>query len=183
MIRRIRRSQLEIVRGTGDERYHPYLSGRAVPTETSRDGAPGSSWTVRAKKIERPAPQDLFPDYRCNLANSRSYAGQQEIGSTDGLAWSKFGGLSIPLEFAVREQGRTERPMCGTEIIFEVTEDELDGGFSASALGFGIHTQGTTIDELHRNVREAVDCYFDEGMMTRPRLIRLHYARDEVLVA
>ena len=72
--------------------------------------------------------------------------------------------------------------MPGTEIIFEVAEDELDGGYSASALGFGIHTQGDTIDELHRNVREAVDCYFDDGT-DRPRLIRLHYVRDEVLVA
>ena len=72
--------------------------------------------------------------------------------------------------------------MSGTEIIFEVSEDELDGGYSASALGFGIHTQGDTLDELRRNVREAVDCYFDDAM-ERPRLIRLHYVRDEVLVA
>ena len=72
--------------------------------------------------------------------------------------------------------------MSGTEIIFEVSEDELDGGYSASALGFGIHTQADTIEDLHRNVREAVDCYFDDGMI-RPRLIRLHYVRDEVLVA
>ena len=72
--------------------------------------------------------------------------------------------------------------MSGTEIIFEVSEDELDGGYSASALGFGIHTEGDTLDELRRNVREAVDCYFDDSM-TRPRLIRLHYVRDEVLVA
>ena len=72
--------------------------------------------------------------------------------------------------------------MSGTEIIFEVSEDEFDGGYSASALGFGIHTQGDTLDELPRNVREAVDCYFDDGM-ERPRLIRLHYVRDEVLVA
>ena len=72
--------------------------------------------------------------------------------------------------------------MSGTEIIFEVSEDELDGGYSASALGFGIHTQGDTLDDLRRNVREAVDCYFDEGM-DRPRLIRLHLVRDELLVA
>ena len=72
--------------------------------------------------------------------------------------------------------------MSGTEIIFEVSEDELDGGYSASALGFGIHTEGDTLDELRRNVREAVDCYFDESM-ERLRLIRLHYVRDEVLVA
>jgi len=75
-----------------------------------------------------------------------------------------------------------EQAMSGTEIIFEVSEDELDGGYSASALGFGIHTQGDTLDELRRNVREAVDCYFDDTM-ERPRLIRLHYVRDEVLVA
>ena len=72
--------------------------------------------------------------------------------------------------------------MSGTEIIFEVSEDELDGGYSASALGFGIHTQADTMDELRRNVREAVECYFDDDM-DRPRLIRLHYVRDEVLVA
>ncbi len=29
-----------------------------------------------------------------------------------------------------------------SEIIFEVTEDEVDGGYSASAVGYGIHTQG-----------------------------------------
>ncbi len=72
--------------------------------------------------------------------------------------------------------------MSATEIIFEVSEDELDGGYSASALGFGIHTEADTLDELRRNVREAVDCYFDDSM-DRPRLIRLHYVRDEVLVA
>ena len=72
--------------------------------------------------------------------------------------------------------------MSRTEIIFEVSEDELDGGYSASALGFGIHTQGDSLDDLRRNVREAVDCYFDEGT-ERPRLIRLHFVRDEVLVA
>ncbi len=72
--------------------------------------------------------------------------------------------------------------MSGTEIIFEVSEDELDGGYSASALGFGIHTQGDTREELRRNVREAVDCYFDDDT-ARPRLIRLHFVRDEVLVA
>ena len=72
--------------------------------------------------------------------------------------------------------------MTTTEIIFEVSEDELDGGYSASALGFGIHTQGDSMDDLRRNVREAVDCYFDDDA-DRPRVIRLHYVRDEVLVA
>lgn len=67
-----------------------------------------------------------------------------------------------------------------SEIIFEVSEDEIDGGYSASALGYGIHTEGETIDEVRSSVREAVECYFDEGD-ARPRLIRLHFVRDEVL--
>ncbi len=67
-----------------------------------------------------------------------------------------------------------------SEIIFEVSEDETDGGYSASALGYGIHTDGETVEELRRNVKEAVDCYFDASMQ-RPALIRLHFVRDEVL--
>lgn len=67
-----------------------------------------------------------------------------------------------------------------SEIIFEVSEDEIDGGYSASALGYGINTEGDTLEELRRNVKEAVECYFDETM-ARPGLIRLHFVRDEVL--
>ena len=48
-----------------------------------------------------------------------------------------------------------------SEIIFEVTEAE-EGGFCASALGYGINTQGDTLEELRAMVRNAVDCYFDK---------------------
>lgn len=58
-----------------------------------------------------------------------------------------------------------------SETIFEVSEDEIDGGYSASALGYGIHTEGETLEELRENVREAVDCYFDPSM-ERPSIIR-----------
>jgi len=67
-----------------------------------------------------------------------------------------------------------------SEIIFELREDEVDGGYHATALGHGIHTQGDTLEELRVMVREAVDCYFDESSES-PRLIRLHFVRDEVL--
>ncbi|MGB8259513.1 MAG: type II toxin-antitoxin system HicB family antitoxin [Terracidiphilus sp.] len=67
-----------------------------------------------------------------------------------------------------------------SEIIFDVREDEADGGFVASALGYGIHTQGETLEELRAMVKDAVDCYFDETMQ-RPAIIRLHFVRDEVL--
>ena len=55
-------------------------------------------------------------------------------------------------------------------------------GSSASALGYGIHTQGDSLEEIRRNVREAVDCYFDE-IMARPKLIRLHFSYEEILAA
>ena len=67
-----------------------------------------------------------------------------------------------------------------SEIIFEVSEDEIDGGYSASALGYSIHTQGDTIEELRENVKEAVECHFDETER-RPVFVRLHFVRDEVL--
>ncbi len=66
------------------------------------------------------------------------------------------------------------------EIVFEVREDDVDGGYSASALGVGIHAQGETLDEVRANVRDAVGCYYDEGDET-PAVIRLHFVRDEVL--
>ena len=67
-----------------------------------------------------------------------------------------------------------------SEIIFEVIEDEIDGGYSASALGYGIHTDGESLEEIRQNVKEAVECYFDETMKL-PGVIRLHFVRDEVL--
>lgn len=72
--------------------------------------------------------------------------------------------------------------MSKAEITFEITEDEVDGGYSASALGYGIYTQGDSLEEIRRNVREAFDCYFDETM-ERPHIIRLHFVRDEIMAA
>jgi predicted RNase H-like HicB family nuclease len=66
-----------------------------------------------------------------------------------------------------------------SEIIFEVAEAE-EGGYCASALGYGITTQAETLEELRSMVREAVDCYFDDSSQA-PRIIRLHFVRDEVL--
>ena len=45
------------------------------------------------------------------------------------------------------------------EIIFEVREDEVDGGYVAKALGHGIHTEGDTLDQLRANVQEAIELY------------------------
>jgi len=68
-----------------------------------------------------------------------------------------------------------------SEVIFDVREDTVDGGFTASALGFGIHTEADTMEALSANVRESVDCYFDESAEA-PKIIRLHFVRHEVLL-
>lgn len=66
-----------------------------------------------------------------------------------------------------------------TELAFLIEED-VDGGYSARALGEPIFTQGDTREELLRNIRDAVQCHF-ESAEQMPRILRLHYVRDEVL--
>ena len=68
-----------------------------------------------------------------------------------------------------------------TEIVFEVREDEVDGGYNAAAVGYGIHTQGESLDEVREMVKEAVDCYFDDSTES-PKVIRLRFMRDEILI-
>jgi predicted RNase H-like HicB family nuclease len=54
----------------------------------------------------------------------------------------------------------------------------------ATALGHGIVTQGDSLEELRQMVKDAVRCHFGEGNIDpMPKVIRLHFVRDEVLVA
>ncbi|MEX0701680.1 MAG: hypothetical protein WD069_06240 [Planctomycetales bacterium] len=65
-----------------------------------------------------------------------------------------------------------------TEILF-IVEEAPEGGYVAHSAGASIFTEADTLDDLRANARDAVACHFDEG--TAPRLIRLHFVRDEVL--
>jgi predicted RNase H-like HicB family nuclease len=49
----------------------------------------------------------------------------------------------------------------------------------AECLSEDIFTQGSTWDELRKNVREAVTGFFFD--QPKPSAIRLHFVRDEVL--
>lgn len=40
---------------------------------------------------------------------------------------------------------------------------------------------GDTLTQLHERVRDAVRCHFDEGQA--PKVIRLHFVRDELISA
>ena len=64
------------------------------------------------------------------------------------------------------------------EIIFLV-EEAPEGGYTARALGESIFTEADTISDLHEQVRDAVRAHFDEGQ--EPRIIRLHFVREEVI--
>jgi hypothetical protein len=64
------------------------------------------------------------------------------------------------------------------EIIFLI-EEGVEGGFTARALGESIFTEADTLDALRQQVRDAVNCHFDEG--NAPKVIRLHFVRDEAL--
>ncbi len=66
------------------------------------------------------------------------------------------------------------------EIIF-IVEDAPEGGCTAPALDTSIFAEADDIDSLHDQVRDAVRCHFDEGEI--PKIIRLHFVREEVLSA
>ena len=68
-----------------------------------------------------------------------------------------------------------------TEIVFTVEEDP-EGGYTAHAHGASIFTQADSADALRDQVRDAVRCHFPDER-ERPKIIRLHYVRDEVIAA
>ena len=66
------------------------------------------------------------------------------------------------------------------EIIFLV-EESAEGGYTARALGSSIFSEADSLDGLRAAVRDAVQCHFEEGR--GPKMIRLHFVRDEVFAA
>lgn len=68
-----------------------------------------------------------------------------------------------------------------TEIVF-VVEQDPEGGFAAQAVGASIFSQAQTVEQLRENVRDAVRCHFEDPAK-RPKVIRLHFVRDELLAA
>ncbi|GAB4546649.1 2-oxoisovalerate dehydrogenase E1 subunit beta [Waterburya agarophytonicola K14] len=67
-----------------------------------------------------------------------------------------------------------------TEIVFLV-EDDPEVGYTARALGESIFTQAEDIESLKEMIRDAVDCHFEAE--EKPKIIRLHIVRDEVIAS
>ncbi len=64
------------------------------------------------------------------------------------------------------------------ELIF-IVEEAPEGGYTARALGASIFTEAEDLDSLPNMVRDAVRCHYEEGQ--GPKLIRLHFVREEVI--
>ncbi len=64
------------------------------------------------------------------------------------------------------------------EIVF-VKEESQDGGWISRALGHSIFTEADSIEDLKINIKEAINCHFEEDSI--PKIIRLHYVKDEFL--
>jgi len=65
-----------------------------------------------------------------------------------------------------------------SEVIFLV-EEALEGGLVARSLGQSIFTEAESMEELKINIKDAVLCHFEEDSL--PKVIRLHYVKDEVM--
>jgi predicted RNase H-like HicB family nuclease len=69
--------------------------------------------------------------------------------------------------------------MVKQEMIFMVEEDP-EGGFTAKALGYSIFTEADTLDELKKNIKNAMACHFDKKEDI-PAVVILHIVREETL--
>lgn len=65
-----------------------------------------------------------------------------------------------------------------SEILFLV-EEAPEGGYTARALGHSIYTEADTWEDLKVAIHDAVTCHFDEN--NKPRIIRIHYLREEIV--
>jgi len=66
-----------------------------------------------------------------------------------------------------------------SELVFLV-EEAPEGGYTARALGESIFTEADDWAALKRNILDAVGCHY-AGRSGAPRVIRLHWVKDEIL--
>jgi hypothetical protein len=65
------------------------------------------------------------------------------------------------------------------KVIFEV-RDADEGGLFARALGHAIFTGAESWNDLRANILEAVVLHFEDEPV-RPRIVQLHYIKDELI--
>ncbi len=66
------------------------------------------------------------------------------------------------------------------ELTFLVREAE-EGGYYAEAAGVGIFAEGDTMDDLKKNIKSGIECYY-EDTNNAPLFAHLHFVKDEIMV-
>jgi hypothetical protein len=91
-------------------------------------------------------------------------------GSAGPVSSSRYPSPPVTPYDSLGRRGRTSM----NEIIFLIV-DAPEGGYCARALGTSIFTEAETLDDLRRNIREAVDCHFEgaDGPGRNELLVRL----------
>ncbi|MBX9879854.1 MAG: hypothetical protein K2Y22_15455 [Candidatus Obscuribacterales bacterium] len=64
------------------------------------------------------------------------------------------------------------------EITFLI-EEAPEGGYTAKAIGESIFTESENLTDLKSSILDAVHCHFESDKL--PKLIRLHFVREELL--
>ena len=88
------------------------------------------------------------------------------------LRLAAFSGKTAAARWASNADGRYD------EVNFLV-EEPPEGGFTARALGASIFTEADTVEELRTALRDAVNCHNEPESL--PKVLRLHFVRDEVI--
>ena len=141
----------------------------------------GGSHVIPRERIEHDHPRLHSSPPNCSKHSNRCPASPLLDSQTSEISY-KLSIVNPVSGSGERPEGKEQRnSVMSSEIIFEVTESP-EGGYQARALGYSIFTQAETHDELKAMVKDAVRCHFEDSQ-DRPKLIRLHVVRDEVIPA
>jgi predicted RNase H-like HicB family nuclease len=64
--------------------------------------------------------------------------------------------------------------------LFFLVEEALEGGYTAKAIGESIFAEAESMEELKKEIREAIECHFDADQ--KPQIVRLHMVKDEMMI-
>ena len=64
--------------------------------------------------------------------------------------------------------------------IFFIVEEDQESGYTARAVGLSIFTEAETVQELKLNIKEVLECHFDNPD-DMPKIANLHFVKDEIL--
>lgn len=144
-----------------------------------------SAWLRRADAdtvAHRPAMTRIVIQWQDQFGRWQRFQEKHNQADASRTAQARARSTRISTSYSRSQLSTAARlvPLEGAmqEILFVVEEAE-DGSFRASAAAAAIHTEAETLEELHREIRDAVLCHFDPGQA--PPLIRLHHVKQELL--